>query len=534
MRRVTSDLIRFYKEEAGNISVFSVMMLLIMMLIAGASVDIMRREALRAGLQSAMDRAVLAAADLDQKQKPKLVVEDYMKKAGLGNALTNVVVDPGLNFRTVTATGKLDMSTVFLRMSGFDKLKIPVVSAAEEKISNVEVSLVLDVSGSMADYNRLTNMKTAAKSFVQTVIQPPQEGSGLTSVSVVPYNSTVNLGPQTAPYFNLAKTHDYSHCAMFEDADFKSVAMNPSRELRRMGHFDVFTHSWSENPVKTPLCGGSDPGSVMVHNTNVNQLKNRIDNFSAAGGTAIHVGVKWGAAFLDDSTAGVVSAMADAKLTTNNVKGRPAKYTDPEAIKFIVMMTDGANTEEYDLKPSLRSGMSDIFVDERGTASYSDDRYSVLVRDSYGSHNDLYFHDRRRHSDWNPYRNYPDGGSNARRLSKAEAFHRFGTNVIARRFLRPAYYDGHLSWSTYNEWANPWQSVASGQTVDNRLTDICTAAKAKGIVIFAIAFEAPQSGKEDLLACASSPSHFFDVNGVEITETFHAIARQINSLRLIQ
>ena len=34
--------------------------------------------------------------------------------------------------------------------------------------------------------------------------------------------------------------------------------------------------------------------------------------------------------------------------------------------------------------------------------------------------------------------------------------------------------------------------------------------------------------------CASSPSHYFQVEGVEIKDAFEAIARQINQLRLTQ
>jgi hypothetical protein len=34
--------------------------------------------------------------------------------------------------------------------------------------------------------------------------------------------------------------------------------------------------------------------------------------------------------------------------------------------------------------------------------------------------------------------------------------------------------------------------------------------------------------------CASTPSHFFRVEGIEIAAAFEAIARQINQLRLTQ
>jgi hypothetical protein len=66
------------------------------------------------------------------------------------------------------------------------------------------------------------------------------------------------------------------------------------------------------------------------------------------------------------------------------------------------------------------------------------------------------------------------------------------------------------------------------------LSNICAAARAKNIVIWSIGFEVSNHGANVMRDCASSPSHFFRVEGVEITEAFSAIARQINQLRLTQ
>lgn len=62
----------------------------------------------------------------------------------------------------------------------------------------------------------------------------------------------------------------------------------------------------------------------------------------------------------------------------------------------------------------------------------------------------------------------------------------------------------------------------------------CLLAKQNGVTVFTIAFETNSAGAADMLACASSASHFFHVQGDEIHETFDTIARQINNLRLIQ
>lgn len=63
--------------------------------------------------------------------------------------------------------------------------------------------------------------------------------------------------------------------------------------------------------------------------------------------------------------------------------------------------------------------------------------------------------------------------------------------------------------------------------------DTCTAMKAKGIVVYTIGFQAPNTAKNDLRACASSHSKFYDAaDGDTLRDAFRAIATEINSLRL--
>ena len=69
---------------------------------------------------------------------------------------------------------------------------------------------------------------------------------------------------------------------------------------------------------------------------------------------------------------------------------------------------------------------------------------------------------------------------------------------------------------------------------DALLYNICDAAKAKNMVIWTIGFEVQDHGANVMEYCASSPSHFFRVEGVNINNAFEAIARQINQLRLTQ
>ncbi|MGP6087480.1 pilus assembly protein TadG-related protein [Antarctobacter jejuensis] len=189
----------FAKDEDGNVTIFSVYMILLILLVSGAAVDIMRFEATRAQLQTTMDRAVLAAADLDQVQTSDAVVRDYLEKSGMNHVLLGTEVTSGLNHRTVKAWGESDMATLFLKMSGYDNLTPPAISVAEEKISNVEISLVLDISGSMRFNDRMVKLKPAAQAFVSKVMA--ENTDSVTTLNLVPFAGQVNPGDILFDYF---------------------------------------------------------------------------------------------------------------------------------------------------------------------------------------------------------------------------------------------------------------------------------------------------------------------------------------------
>lgn len=73
----------FSRNEDGSLLIFGLFMFVIMLIVAGVSLDVMRFEERRTTLQATTDRAVLAAADLRQTLPAKDVVKDYFKKAGL-------------------------------------------------------------------------------------------------------------------------------------------------------------------------------------------------------------------------------------------------------------------------------------------------------------------------------------------------------------------------------------------------------------------------------------------------------------------
>lgn len=532
--RIKAELRRFGTDDRGTITVLCLIIFLGIIAICGFGVDLMMNEMKRAKLQHTLDRAVVAAADLEQELDPTSVVADYFTKSGMGDALASTTVDEGLNYRTVHATASQSSDTLFLNMLGIDEVTAPAAGEATEKMANVEISMVLDISGSMGSNGKIENLRNAANEFVETVIQP--EGApSLTTVSMVPYNATVNLGATLAGYYTLSDEHDHSRCAIFPASAFDTLGISRTETLDRLSHFDLWSTNESSTEITRPWCPADDYGKVVVHSDDVTELQSNIDGLGAGGNTAIDLGMKWGMALLDPSARGLVSDMIADGHVTSRASGRPVDYLDHETLKIVVLMTDGANTTEYDLIPGRQSGLSEIFIDDRGDNDPGNDRFSALIVNNANDAHDVYYWPRYE-SYYNSYkyRNTPDGGANARRMTNQEVFARWGTRAFAYKFYRTPYYDGRVSYSSYYDAFYSYTGIVGPDAADARLSTICQGARDAGVIVFAIGFEAPQRGLDAMQDCASSPSHYFDVQGVEITDAFNAIAQTITQLRLTQ
>jgi hypothetical protein len=119
-------------------------------------------------------------------------------------------------------------------------------------------------------------------------------------------------------------------------------------------------------------------------------------------------------------------------------------------------------------------------------------------------------------------------------MTNAEVFARWGTRAVASKFYVQPYYDGFVSYNEYYDVYYAYEGTVNSTSADARLSSVCAAAREQDITVFAIGFEAPSRGQEAMRDCASSPAHYFAVDGLEISDAFRQIARTINQLRLTQ
>jgi Flp pilus assembly protein TadG len=549
-----SYLDRFRREEDGAILVFGVFVFLLILMIGGIGIDMMRVERDRTRLQYTLDRAVLAAADLDQELEPTAVVRDYFDKAGLGSYLSSVSVNEGLSFREVTASAVANVPTQFMHMGGIDTIRAPANSTAEESIGGVEISLVLDVSGSMNRNNRLPNLKVAARDFVDTMVENTEDGK--LSISIVPYAAQVTLPENFLTEFNISGEHNYSHCVNFTSNDFNTTALNTNQALTQTLHFDPWTYysDYDNNGVRDddhnglangtlvarPICPSDARRRTMVLQKNANTLKNFISNLHGEGNTSIDVGMKWGTALLDPGVNPAITAMINDGDVSGDFAARPTPYNDSDTLKVVVLMTDGQNTSQYYIDEDFRDGASDVWYNEQ------ENKYSIYNPSTgnyfwlhtwswedhaYGNQEAITYCSRyRRNGSCRRWTTIPPEPGEAVAVDYPRLWAHVAMERMVEQFYEP-WMNDDTAWSRW--YYDPREYVGSG-TKNSRTKAICDAAKARNIIVFTIGFEAPSDGQAVLRDCASSIAHYFDVDGLEIADAFASIASSIRKLRLTQ
>ncbi|MFN7222449.1 MAG: pilus assembly protein TadG-related protein [Paracoccaceae bacterium] len=520
---------RFAKDEDGHVIAFTLVMLTLMMMLAGIGVDVMQFETVRTRLQQTLDRATLAAASLTQELDSETVVRDYFAKANLTQSLKVVQFEKNMNSSVVRAVAESEITPIFLNLydlTDSTKLMASGSSEAEQRINNIEIMMVLDVSGSMAGA-KMTNLKTAASEFIDTVLD--QDNEGRVSIGIVPYNGQVNLPQYLQNMFTSVDDHGVANVNCFDlpAATYASLGLSRTLGLPVTAHADTYSTTGTGYVAPTNSTAIPTPGNrwCPVTTTNVvraptndrTALKSHINNLQAMGATSINAGMKWGMALLDPSAASIIDGMIAAGQTPAAFGPRPFSYEDPEAMKIVVLMTDGEHFAEERVNDGYRAGLSPIW-------RHTDGLYSVF-QDRSGTTNDYYL------PHTNAWQSTPYGGNSAVRQTWPQLWSNLRVSYVARQFFaRP---NGN-STTVFNNAMDMIRTRTPVATMDAQLQQVCGAAHARDVIVYGIAFEAPTHGQDQIEQCSSSPAHFFNASGLEIRTAFRSIATNISQLKLTQ
>lgn len=556
-RHLAAAVARFRRDEDGALVYFTLILFLLMIMMGGIAVDAMRYEQRRTALQSTLDRSTLAAASMTQDLDPESVVRDYFEKAGLTPYLTKVTVTEGLNFRNVKAQAKADADPMFLGMLGIQDFQAKAVSVAEQRINNVEIVLVLDVSGSMGNAistgtTKIAALRSAAKEFVATVRANDSENR--ISIAIVPFNAQVNIGADLMAQFNAQYPHGVanSNCLEIPSSAFSSATLSRTDPLSVFAYADTDSStsqstsyvSASSGAASFFFCPASTGNVVRLPASNVATLQGYIDQLTDDGNTSITLGMKWGLTLIDPGARTMFQSLVNAGKIPANFAGRPFDWDDDEAMKVIVVMTDGEHVAHTYVKDAYKGGLSPIYLSTSGGTRYYSIRHTT-GRPAAAGTNEY----------WVPHlctSTNCKNGTDTTEAWKATPFNA-GTGVTQQTWPQ-VWANQRVSWvawqlyaralgtssatrtSVYNTWNGNFEGTwASVTTMDTTLQQSCTLAKNNGVIIYGIAFAAPAAGQTQIQNCATSEAHYFNAtDNTKMLTAFRAIANNISQLRLMQ
>jgi Flp pilus assembly protein TadG len=196
-----SGLRLFGASERGNVMLTFALATVPIIAFVGAAVDYSRGNSAKAAMQSAIDATGLILSktakgltqeELNQKSREVFLALFHRPE------VTNLMVTP--HYTTPTDSSfKLEIGvtgtvpTTFTKIIGQETMDLSVSTEIAWGLKKLELALALDVTGSMASNNKMTELKKAAKSLL-TTLKGAAKKDGDIKVAIVPFAVVVNAG----------------------------------------------------------------------------------------------------------------------------------------------------------------------------------------------------------------------------------------------------------------------------------------------------------------------------------------------------
>lgn len=534
---------RFIGDRRGNFAVIGAVAMLPLMLAVGVAVDVGMAVNLQTRMQHATDSAALALAREKNQPTPAQAKEmaGRMLDANFAGKYSNLTVSR--NGAEWEVRAEVASKTSFMKLAGYDRIPLTVVSRAAHSTMSYEIALVLDTTGSM-EGEKIANLKKAAKEMITTMTRDLEEKERV-KFALVPFSTFVNVGPQHAPTVyragNNGAVKQENDGAPWLDLEGRSTA-NGAEIVKGVSRFMLFYNlgqQW-EGCVETRQptasrkydtqdlpANPSDPRSLFVPAFHVDDYDTDSPSYK-------------GNDYLDDTPSWPSSVPAGLRSKLNkygipvNANGTMANgnwYTPPSM--------DFGPTGIYGSSYRERKGPN-FFCDSDPivplTTDYAKVRAAIDAIRPLGNTNTF------EGVMWG-WRVLSPGAPFTEGRPK-DAFNNEKVLILLS--------DGNNTWNKLpgNSFKSNYSSfgflsqgrlvpASSSETtitkkMDEKTLEACNNAKADGIVIYTIRLELKDAGSSQLLrACASSEDHYFDVPDSDaLQETFDEIRYRINRIRL--
>lgn len=349
-----SLIARFLGDHHGGVAMIVGLSILPLAALLGLAIDSSRGYMVKSKLQGAVDAAALAGGKAHSQQQDNAPEEarmffdsNYAANFMDGQLVDfSAVVDPDTSNMVVQAEASIP--TTFMQIFGVDQLTVSSEAVVSTTHTDLELALVVDVTGSMnwtdsAGDVKIESLKTAGLTLLEAIYDEETSLPGV-YMSLVPYRAAVNIGhrPNWLRSYNAAmfQPDSWRGCVLARAAPGDQNDTPPHQTQNRFYpyHWPSGT-AWNWWPPvvfdgagPNWFCPVNEITSLTNQRATIEAGINALDARSG-GGTQTSTGLVWGWRTISPSWQGYWHGP-----TPNDM---PLDYDEPDLIKAVVFMTDG-------------------------------------------------------------------------------------------------------------------------------------------------------------------------------------------------
>ena len=370
---------RFWRNRDGGVGPVLALSALPLFGVVGAAIDYGRVATVRTEMQNSLDATALM---LSKEAQGMSGADIGTKASAYFNALftnpqaTNIQIteefgSPQEGNFSLKIRGSATVNTLFARLFGQSAITFSASTEVLWGIKKLNLALVLDNTGSMAQNQKMTNLKAAAHNLLTTLKNAAKQ-PGDVKVAIVPFATDVNVGKSNvnASWIDWTDWEAANGTCSNNTYTSKSTCESHGKTWTPKAHSQwngcVNDRDQNNDVSNTVPVAGSPatlfrahqasacPASMMPLSEDWTALNNKVDAMTPTGNTNVTIGMAWGFQLL--SPVAPFNAPAPA----------------PDLDKVIVILTDGTNTQN-------RSSSTESVIDAR-TSKVCDNIKAANIR----------------------------------------------------------------------------------------------------------------------------------------------------------
>ncbi|MGQ0674087.1 MAG: pilus assembly protein TadG-related protein [Hyphomicrobium sp.] len=315
----------FASDESGAIAILFGLMFIALTFIAGVAIDYGRIRHIESKFAAAVDAAALAGGRAllngsTETEAEAVALQYFLSNVGTAEEHHVTFQTPDIDVDTATGGVSISVTPVvpmtLTSVMGFNTVDVPVYASTRFEQKDIELSMQLDLTGSMCDpCSKIVALKDATLNLID-ILLPDAGTPNKVRIALAPYASGVNVGSYAADVTD--GRNGSTSCAYDRSGPNADTDAAP-------GTGDFF-----KGKLDLPSANNCPAHKIVPLTAEKQTLIDTVTAFTTSTTTAGQLGTNWAWNLISPNWGTIWPS--DSK---------PVAYNDSKTLKAVILMTDG-------------------------------------------------------------------------------------------------------------------------------------------------------------------------------------------------